>query len=260
MTEIQKILLDIFREVDKVCRANDITYYMGCGTMLGAVRHKGFIPWDDDIDLHFPRPDYERFLTVAPSALSENFKLLNFVENENISGCYAKVEDMRYRISHEWTEHTKQPTHVNIDIFPVDGVANKSIIRKLHDKYYNFLKGLANYLFQNAENRPFAKKVIAKTLQCLLPLKRVKFLEYMDKLHQRYAFDKSKYVSRPLGSCGINNIVLRQVYGKPTEYIFENQVFFGVEKCDDYLRTLYGDYMKLPPENKRVSHGYVLQS
>ena len=129
--ELKRIQLDILKQVDKFCRNNDITYYLAYGSLLGAVRHKGYIPWDDDIDIVMPRPDYERFKDEF-NASEKNYKVRDYEIDNTFLYPSSKVEFVKSELK----EFVKHPSKlgVNIDIFVLDAVRydDHEIIRKLY--------------------------------------------------------------------------------------------------------------------------------
>lgn len=252
--EIHSKLLDILTAVAKLCDENNIRYYMIGGTMLGAVRHKGFIPWDDDIDIAMPRSDYERFLEIDPRHLPSEYTLKTYKNSDIIIGCSSKVEDNRTSLSYKWTDHIKENIGLNIDVFPIDGVPQQKHKQELHYWYLLGLRKLSSLLFVNTISRPFFQRYGARLIQKIFPLKKIFLLNLINKRLKKYNFDDCDYVANYCGVWGKKEIMLKEYFGIPTKYPFENQQFNGVNNFDAYLTTLYGNYMTLPPENKRKSH------
>ena len=129
---LHQIDLKILKEILKICDKYKLVYYMIGGTMLGAIRHKGFIPWDDDIDLGLPRDDYEKFLEVAPKELSANLKLVNYKTDSNYQYYITRILDLNTEVIEERIGNNNKYTHASIDIFPIDGTPNNFILRKIY--------------------------------------------------------------------------------------------------------------------------------
>ena len=260
LREMQLKLVDILKCMDSVCKKNNIRYYLIGGSTLGAVRHKGFIPWDDDIDVAMPRKDYERFLKIAKEELPPYYEIRNYKTHPNGHVYHwTKIEDNRTTLVVDWHKHLNYAGGIFIDLFPLDGVSKYKFIRKLH---FNLLFLFTKKLFYTSYREsntgkviksPFilkilqsnvARRFIHRTIQCLITI---------------YDYDKSKYVANYTGEWMMREIMLKEYFGTPGLLTFEGLLFNVPEKYDLYLKNLYGDYMKLPPEEKRVSlHEYYL--
>ena len=126
---LQQVDLEIVKEVVKICDAHNLKYYMLGGTMLGAIRHKGFIPWDDDIDLGMPRDDYEKFLEIAETELPETYKVVNYRNTPEYQYYITRILDTDTKVEEERIGNENRYTHASIDIFPIDGTPNNAIAR-----------------------------------------------------------------------------------------------------------------------------------
>lgn len=246
--EIKQISLNILIDVASFCDENNIKYYLACGTLLGAIRHKGFIPWDDDLDIMMPRPDYNRFIDTY-----KNDKY--FVCNPN-SGMYffAKVYDSNTIEYEKGISYKKyKPIGVGIDVFPLDGIVNDQNIAdeltKKHSKYEMLLR---------LSNQPiFYRKNPIKAINRIVPriIGSKNIVKKIDKIAQTYKYDDCSYVIRykdtPNGSTGILD---KEVYGVVKEE-FEGHLFNVPSGYEKWLSRFFGDdYMKLPPEEKRIVH------
>ena len=127
MELLHKVDLDIVKEVVSICDKYKMKYYMLGGTMLGAIRHKGFIPWDDDIDLGIPRKDYEKFLIVAPKELSSHLKVVNYRTDPEYHYYITRILDTETKVEEERIGNDNRYTNASIDIFPIDGTPNNGI-------------------------------------------------------------------------------------------------------------------------------------
>lgn len=250
LDECKIISLDILIDVDKFCRENNITYYIGCGTLLGAIRHKGYIPWDDDIDILMPRPDYERFLKEYKG----KYKLYKPDDGRLY---YAKVYDdntIKYDIGIDYKKY--KPLGVDIDVFPLDGMVNdENIINKL------YIKECALETLLRLSNQPvFYRKNPLKAINRIIP--RIIGSKNIEKLIEKnaktYDYDKSDYVIRMRRSTnGFTGALKKDVYNPPVEVEFEGYKFYAPNKYDEWLKRFFGEnYMELPPIEKQKSHHF----
>ena len=262
ISEIKKCELNILKEYTDYCEKNNLKYYLAYGTLLGAIRHKGFIPWDDDIDVYMPRPDYEKFLKLTgynPIKPNLETRLYDFCTNKNIYP-FAKVIDNK-TIVYEKGKSKKNISGIWIDIFPLDGFpedVNKA--KSLYNKYLT----LRN--FQDlATTKPFYAnqnlfKKIIKTL-FVAPLVRLydvkKICRKMDLLAQSYSYEDSNLVSDVTWGDNIESYIKKSELEPAITVEFEKHLFKAPCGWNEYLTRLYGDYMQLPPENERITHGFV---
>jgi lipopolysaccharide cholinephosphotransferase len=252
--EIQKMCYEILKDVDRVCKENEITYYLSGGSLLGAVRHKAFIPWDDDIDLMMPRNDYERFIKEAPSLLSERFKINSLKTDPDWVRQFARVWDSKTRIKYQTIDEGEYG--IFIDIFPIDGTPTeerKSNLFFKKMKYYDVMRNAAlRNSFQENEKMQGIKKI-------LKPIAKKKGGRYyaakMDGLAARYPFDTSEYIAvSVVNHYGSKEKMKRtDIYNSTVELPFEDGMYPAPDGYDTYLKALYGDYMKLPPQAEQIS-------
>ena len=260
MEEIKKIELNILTEFADFCKKNDLKYYLGYGTLLGAVRHKGFIPWDDDIDVLMPRPDYNRFVELTGfNPIKENLetRLYKACLHPNIYP-FAKLID-NSTIVFEKGKSKKNISGLWIDIFPLDGYPeDKSKAYALFDKYQR-LRKLQDLATTNPFyiNQSLIKKII-KTL-ILSPAAKLygikKLCAKINLLAQTFSYEDSKALADFTWGDSRDCYLLKEELEPAVELQFENRTFKAPASYDLYLKRLYGDYMQLPPENERVSHG-----
>ncbi len=256
LNDVHQRLLEIASVFHRLCEKHGIPYYMLGGSMLGAIRHKGFIPWDDDMDFGIPREHYVRFVEVAVKELPEPYQLITYATSEYAMMGFAKMMDVTTRVEEEFQPRSNETLGVNIDIFPLDHCDEKCGIWSGNFRTRALFK-LQKLLFVEAKNRPLPKKILAKTAQLLIPISRTRIPKYQDmKLSTRSKGDVGKYncYANYFGAWGLKEVMPKTVFGKPTLYAFENIKLYGAEQYDAYLRHLYNDYMQLPPENQRHVH------
>lgn len=256
MNELQTELTNMLFIFHKICEKYNLRYYIIAGTMLGAVRHQGFIPWDDDIDVGMPRKDYEKLHKIAKEINTEKYYIeYPGKDNANFPFLTAKM----YNTQTTFTEKQRYPVKrgIYIDIFPIDGLGSDA--KELKKKYERFYKNYKMYLIITGaflKRRSLSKNMAVLLGRIISPLfiSRKKLADKIDKICRQYDFDESNYVCNLLGGAGFNGVVPKEYFGMPTMIEFENIKVFGLEKPELYLKSMYGDFMKLPPEDKRVSY------
>lgn len=252
LRQIQEVLLGILKELDSFCRSHDIRYSLAGGSLLGALRHKGFIPWDDDADVLMPRPDYERFISLYNKETDSRFHVLTQEHNENkwYVNCYSKMEDCN-TISREWGNRYSAKYGINVDIFPVDGLPEDEAIQKKNTKRAGHLTHLISLrqkpfiqLFQSHPGPPLA----FLEAHCR-PLSY--WMKECQELLTRYDFETSPYAGAICGVYRTREIFPRQLFENYSEYPFEDIQLMGIADAETYLASLYGDWHKLPPVSQR---------
>lgn len=251
-TEIKRISFEILSEVTDYCDACGIQYFLICGTALGAVRHNGFIPWDDDIDIGIPRTDYERFIE---SYKSEKYKLHESRFDKNYPYAFAKVCDCDTVL----IENIEHPCKLGIyiDIFPIDGLPDNEKERKRHLNRINLdLKILSWKRISRTKKVDVIHKIIqiiAKTALCLVPVSAL--VNMLNKDIRKYSYDDSKFVGH-LSTKAVwgNDVKPKDIFKSPVKHRFEEKEFWLPGDFDKYLTLEYGDYMRVPPKEKQVSN------
>lgn len=253
LEELHAILLDMMVHIDRFCRDNDIRYSLGGGTLLGAVRHQGFIPWDDDMDIMMPRPDYDRFMATYNIGNTSAYFAMEHCDEPHqrfING-YAKVHDTR-TICRERDVTADLRYGVNIDIFPIDGMPDsywksKSHIRKCHsakNRLMNRLTPMSSY----TKEFSLPKFLLAHLFSPEFWYRRC------NRLMRKYDFETSAHAGCTTGLYRIKERHKRELFENYTELLFEGHSFMAISGWDEYLTGHYSDYMKLPPVEKRVTH------
>ena len=244
--ELKAIQLDLLRKTAEFCEKNSIRYFLCGGTLLGAIRHKGYIPWDDDIDISMPRPDYDKFINTFNKP--NNYYQVIAMSNDRRYGFpFAKVHDTRTFVDE--LQYAKDHFGVYIDIFPIDGVGeDEQVFRILR------LRKLLHTKKANYFQRTLLKKVINSCGKIiLLPFSTHYILKMMDKEARKYPFGSTSRAGIIINPYGTREIVDLTVFDNPIPMRFEDREYMVPAAYDKWLRSIYGDYMQLPPEDKRHS-------
>ena len=259
LEEMQKVYLEMLYEFDKICKENNLRYDLVGGSLLGAVRHKGFIPWDDDIDVNMPRPDYEKFLSLS---LNGKLKLPEHREvisnrNNTFARHYARYIRHDVKRASEYSSDEDCP-FIGIDIFVEDGIPNSNLAFSIQIFKIEFWRKMLLISLSRPNTSSKGKKVaILKNI--LRPiLKKIgsfRIAKHLEKICKKIDFEKADYVAGITGMYGKKEKWSKKDMLPQTYMEFEGDKFPTYKNYDIYLSNLYGDYMKLPPEEKRIPHG-----
>lgn len=241
---IQRNVFDMFLLFDSYCRQKGLRYYLLGGSMLGAVRHHGFIPWDDDIDVGMPRNDYKYFIHNFDFSNLEGLFLLNRESKEFCSYDFSKlIKTVSLKDGEK---------EVFLDIFPLDGCPFASSIGiKVYYNAFNLLRLMKNSHYMSLENKNIIKKTIIRVFKTI-PL--MLWYRILDIYLESNSFEKSKSVGNFSGHWGYKEIMQKYIYGEPKLIQFENNEYYGIQESDLYLKKMYGDYMRIPSTDERQSH------
>lgn len=251
MNEIQEVIFNIAKEIKRICDKHSLRYFLDYGSLLGAVRHNGFIPWDDDIDFCMPRPDYEKFIEVCNTDLNDRFALRSMRENGYIY-YYIKIDDKTTTLIEDFNKKSGCVGGVYVDVFPLDGLPSDKTKRKHFIRKCRYLYLRANLALVDFSSKkyPFYKRMIINLFK---HSNGKKYLRKLDCLLKKYGYDNATTVSSDILQ---NAPVPKRLFEESSNYTFENCEFTSVKDSDEYLRLLYGDYMQLPPIDKRVSNHF----
>lgn len=252
---LQKKLLDMFCWFHQFCEENSLRYYMLGGTMLGAVRHQGFIPWDDDIDVGMPREDYRRLEQLLSHSAGKYVLETPQTENTDFYYPFAKLYDTETTLVENTRYKIKRGIY--LDIFPLDGAGNSeaeglSEFKRIKVYRMTLLTLTTGYRPGRRRIKNFAvatMRVIPKWL-----LDPQKLLLHLDALCARKDFDSCEWVVNYLGNWQEKEMMPRAFFGEPAKYVFEGFEVWGPADYEGYLSSLYGDWRKLPPVEKQKSH------
>lgn len=258
LEEMKQIELGILVRIDKICRSQGLRYSLAGGTLLGAVRHKGFIPWDDDIDVIMPRPDYEKLIDYCKKH-DVDFILKTNANDRKYWSLFAKACAKKTRLDETNCNRSGLTLGVYIDIFPVDGLGDTykeakrrflstEIQREVLNaaRWPKFTRSKTHALYY--EPLRFLMFVVSRFVS---PNKLIASIEQKCKKRE---FDKSAYCGYISGSYRLKEVMKRSYFSEYCEIEFENHKFHATKHYHKMLKRIYGDYLKLPPEDKRVSH------
>lgn len=250
LREFQLRSVCLLEAIDKVCKKYGIQYYIIAGTLLGAVRHKGFIPWDDDMDIAFMRPDYDMLMEHADEWVPAPFSVVNYKNCAHYPKYFAKLEDTSTTIVERF--YLGYAGGIYMDIFPLDKVPDNIIRRYIHYRRFNHARKMLYFAYRDPYKRGRGPK-------SWLPRLIQKYYS-REKLHERCERILTEY--RDSKNC---NYVMThddgfrayktEIFGEPLRLTFEGVEAAAPKIPDGFLSVIYGkDYMQLPPEKERRSH------
>ena len=266
LRKVQLVQLDIAKEIKRICDDNNIKYWLDSGTLLGAIRHKGFIPWDDDLDIGMLRKDYEKFLQIAPEKLDKQYFLQTPYSDKSYGMFFAKVRKLGTRYVEGSAKKSKAHNEVWVDVFPYDSCPDDILIRK---KVINKTIFYGRLLFMKTRIQPWLTKKGLKKSICILgyiPYKicalfwdREKLLKKATYLQTKFNEEKTSFLYPHDVACCGKWFIPSTVFDSLESTLFEDTVFTIPSGYDEYLKSVYGDYMKLPPEDKRENQHNIVE-
>ena len=252
LEEQKQVLVEILLDFDRVCRENDIKYSIAYGTLLGAVRHKGFIPWDDDIDVIVTRDEYNKIKEIMNDKLDDDHYFVCVENEKRFSAPLAKIIDRKTVLRQMGHYSDKMDLGVYIDIFTHDYLPNDPKERQKVYKKSVFLQKLWSFSGNNYDN---TNRVIhaMRSIANKTSLARRTSL-YSNKWAESIRHDNDDLAPLTYGNLNRDkNLMQYKDLIDLTEYEFEGYKFAGIRDYDKYLSLWYGNYMQLPPEEDRVS-------
>lgn len=255
LNKLHGALLEILDEVDRICRKNDIAYFLDSGTALGAIRHGGFIPWDDDIDIGMMRRDYERFLEAAEKELGDRFYLQTHEDDPYYYKFHAKIR-LNHTFFPESDSANMKHRGIFIDVFPFDYVPAED------DKALEMIARSRELVRPVMMTRPGYQPKGVKNLMMSKGYK----IHSNEYYRERYAQFITQYSDKPTGYVAcfsyhmLNKLRTKKLVFRKSDMVpvkpvaFEDRTYMIMNDPDAYLTIMYGDYMQLPPEDKRVCH------
>lgn len=263
MKEIQQGSLEILKKIDAICKQEKLRYCLAYGTLIGAIRHKGFIPWDDDIDIMMPRGDYNRLVQYFVDHKEElkPFEIMNKDTNKKYPFMISRISDSRYMLDVD----NEEPYGIGlfVDVYPLDGAGNsveEYTKRKNQSSRYASLCFLSTRKTVKRENTASFFKYLLKFPAFFLAkfLGRDYFMRKLDGIEKECDYENSKYIGCMIWASddGIRGIFPKEWFDEMVDVEFEGCSFKAPKEFDKVLSHGYGKYMELPPENKRIAHHY----
>ena len=247
LRRIQLAELEILDQIHEFCKKNGLRYSLAYGTLIGAVRHGGFIPWDDDIDIVMPREDYNKLLSIWPKEANPQFLLQNKNTHTDFNQNFTKIrKDHTAFLQFEFEKKATYPTGFFVDIFPGDRIAPQGVKRRF--QYFNCAISLL-YSREGVTSKKdtLPEKVLMKVPRAL----RLKIRNWCDRNIQKWNNTEHQYFF-PSTILDAKVYYPADLFDNMSEIMFAGKKYMCVRDYDTFLRLYYGDYMQLPPEEKRV--------
>jgi len=253
LRKAQKRMLEMLIEVDRICREHNIQYWLDFGTLLGAVRHKGFIPWDDDLDITVFQKDYKRLRKALIQELPEQFVFQDWTTDKYAFDHYGRVKDTKSLFDYPYFRMQKNKG-LFIDIFVVKRGFSMSVKKKIDFLFGRVFRTLNNYGYVTC-NTVLKRRFLYFCAVCLVPFTYL--LVALEKVMT--AIIPNDLLILSFGTNWYSERHLNDIFPLQ-EILFENHLFFAPNNTDKYLKNIYGNYMQLPPEEKRSGwHGVNIE-
>ncbi|MBQ9314998.1 MAG: LicD family protein [Clostridia bacterium] len=257
---VQNIELNILKVIDQICKENNIEYFLSSGTLLGAIRHDGFIPWDDDIDIMMRRREYERFLNIVPKYLPKYMQLIHYKYNntEEDQNLLVKIIDNRYPCIRKSYKNIK--TSVWVDVFALDGVPDSSMKRRIFFLKLDLLtkiRGIKRWELYSADYKSPSRIKnlmigVNRKVRITSLIDINKLLKKQDRILSSFDRKKCSLLINYMGEYKKKEVFPDKWLGAGKRHRFADDIFPIPEYSEKYLTKLYGDFMQKPPESERV--------
>lgn len=258
LDKLHKTEINILDEIVEICKKNNLEYFLVGGTLLGAVRHKGFIPWDDDLDIGMPREDYEKFLKIAKNELKENYILDCYKNNKKYWLSFAKIRIKNTEYVEKDVAQYSTENGIWVDIFPLDNTKKEnSLILKVQWQIIKLFKIIASNKLQVEQKVTNIKEFIRKVVRKITNIQTL--MSVFNKIMKLQNNKNNKYFINFGSQYGIKKQThLKEKYMPTKELEFEGKMYKVPNDSDYVLTKIYGkNYMQLPPIEKRVTHNPV---
>lgn len=255
LERIKERQLEIMDEIHRLCETNKISYYIIGGTLLGAVRHKGFIPWDVDIDIAMTREEYIRFKEICARELGRDYFYTDYHDEKNYIAPHARVCDRnsRLEIKFDRLNSFNMVSGIYIDVFPLDNAPDDVSLREWQAQKLKAVRILKERRIPYSYSAKRWKRIAHHIRSFLLSWISVpKLNAYQQNLMMKFSSEDTQCVCSMASQYAYSKQCMpREIYGTPVLLEFEGRKYYAPEKYTDYLTRIYGDYMQLPPEEKR---------
>jgi len=262
LRKLQLIELDILKVFADICEKYHLRYILCGGTILGAIRHKGFIPWDDDLDVAMPRSDYDKFANVVKDELGSRYQFLSFKTDESYHRNFNRIVDTKV-IVHNASNSKELLECAWLDIFPLDGMPDNKINQMIHfwrmtfKRFLFYASCFEEMVNLNRPGRPWYQQAAIKFLSVThfgSKMNTKKLMFSIEKGLKKYDYDKGEWIVSFFGSYMTKEIFEKKLIGNRTKYKFESLMLYGPDLYDEFLSHFYGDYMKVPPDAQKDKH------
>ena len=262
LRRVQMVQLEIAKEIKRVCEENNIKFFLTAGTLLGAIRHQGFIPWDDDLDIAMLKEDYDRFIEIAPKALNSQYELQTWYTDHTYPNEFAKVRKKGTVYVEGKADKQKKPgIYVDVIVY-INFPDDEAEMNRAHKSMLD----LHRLLLMKCGYQPWAEEGSVnwkKRIGYLYYQVRANFVSY-EELVKRFEMIQKQYPDSTKNLHGMTEGMafspLKREWYKETNYVkFEDDMFPIPVGYDGYLTTCYGDYMQLPPENERENRHQIIK-
>lgn len=256
LRKLQLVMLDMLLEFERICKKHKIKYMIDGGTLLGAVRNQAFIPWDDDVDVAMLRSEYEKFRKIASDELdSGKFFFQDYSTDPNYRFGYAKIRRKNSVYIKAGQEHLKGKGGIFIDVFPIDGLPDNAFRRQIVNFWCFILRKCSYSEIGMAAEKSAFKRFLFRLLY-IVPMPLVfRAIERLAKKPYANSGEYVRIITLPLQFKGQTGYQRKWFASLSNAYLFEGHIFPGPADIDGYLRSQFGDYMRLPPESERKAHG-----
>lgn len=257
LNELKKIELNILKNIVTICDENNVNYYIISGTLLGAVRHSGFIPWDDDIDIAMFRDDYDKFIKIWGNKKIDGLILQNKLIDERTVLSFSKIRLEGSQIIEESNQKSNINKGIFVDVFPLDKLAKEySFFDDFKYLIFRFMTSLSlyktGYRFEN-------RKVIGSIARMFSFVSYKKINEISEKIMKSNTNKETDYYCNYASNYGFRKFRMnKNIYGKGVKIKFEDSYFNAPEKYDVFLKKIFDDYMELPPIEERGTRHKII--
>ena len=260
--EAKCCMYDILVEVDRICKKNNIKYTLYGGTLIGAIRHDGFIPWDDDIDIAFLRDDYEKFLKCCEKDLNKEYHVVNAENEEDNPNLFHKIKIKNTIYVEDISKDSSTNQEIFIDLFPIDNSPQNYFVAYIQNLKASFYERVLAIKCKHnfSKNKNLVKRILNFLLLVFSSLYRKNSLiKKIKKLAVKYNNKETEYVFCAYAGIGFKERMKKECYSNYILHQFENDKFYILKGYDEYLKYAYGDYMELPPIEERTSRHKVIE-
>ena len=257
--ELHTVLLFAMKDIDRICREHGLKYYLHAGTLLGALNHKGFIPWDDDVDISMLRQDYEKFLYIIQKQYSDSYFVHNYITDETYKNNRTVLRVLGTKVFHYHDDEENMHNEIGLDIVPLDVAPNSRLKRKIQQVQIWFWDAVV----QIKQGEIIPKSIPTKLISCFSKINRIKLGKIIDNLCMRYNKKNSKYIGllsytakNPYTkkSGYENELMLREWFENPKYVQFEDMEFMTISEPEKDMIHRYGSNWFAPyPKEKRIT-------